>query len=125
MSARQYTSRDYSFWYDFAEYGGAIGFLPLYGSIPVGFTVLSANIHTILGITGVGTRLLIASSIDGNLTNKLEPDVLLTGTTVPFLITDDRIYGTVIQNLGLQISNAVITAGRAVIIVRAVVITET
>lgn len=125
MATRGYSRIERSFWYDFVHYGGGIGFLVLDDPIPAGFTVLNANVHTILAITGAAVNIYVAGSVDGRFTDALTPATLVIGTSIPFPMLNDRPFSSAAQNLGMEISGGAITAGRIVIVLEGVIITET
>lgn len=124
MARRGYTCTEFSFWYDFVHYGGAIGFLNLNDNIPAGLSFFTGFVHVITGFAGVGATLAFGGSVDGAFSSNLAVPALNTGNIYIPTFSGNP-FSSATQNLGIIIAGAPITAGRGIFYCQGVPITET
>lgn len=123
MAVRGYNPIPNSFQYDFARDGGAVGFLPLGGTMVMGYTLLRANVHVIT--TVLGGNISVRGSVDIQMSGTLTPAELLAGTQISFDQINDRPFASADQLFGINIGGVPITQGKFVIMLSGVIITET
>ena len=129
MAYRDYEPRPWSFQYDFADNGGAVGFLSLGGQIPPGWTFATGMIKTLVTVTSALTTgmVTLAGSVDGAFSAAVPEASLTAVTTFPFtnlLVVPSTTAGIVQQDLGITISGDALITGRFVAFGTYAIITE-